>query len=74
MKHYKKLNVKITKEEILFEGKAINNYIDVINEYSSYGWTLNQVLALPSNEQDVLTTLEIILETEDEQLFQGFSY
>ena len=74
MRYYKKLNITLTDGKMFFGKNEIDNYIDIINDFASYGWKLNQILALPSHEKNTLLNLEIILETENEQLFQGFSY
>lgn len=74
MKYYKKLDITVKSNKLIFEEKEVDNYIDIINNYASYGWTLNQILALPSEDNTSLITLQIILETENENLFQGYSY
>lgn len=70
MKYYKKLDISVKTDKFVFEGKDLDSYITIINDYTQCGWTLNEILALPTEDKTSLIDLQVILETETESLSQ----
>ncbi|MDI9218222.1 MULTISPECIES: hypothetical protein [Clostridium] len=73
---YKILKVSMINYKLYYEGKEIDSYIDLINKYSKYGYSLSQVLSLPSEDTSTQLTLDIILQRDDSTspYNQGFPY
>ncbi|WP_195265099.1 hypothetical protein [Clostridium sp. 1001275B_160808_H3] len=75
---YKILKANMINYKLYYEGKEIDSYIDLINKYSKDGYSLSQILSLPSEDPSTQLTLDIILQKDGDlspyNENQGFPY
>ncbi|MBS6502080.1 MAG: hypothetical protein KH415_10695 [Clostridium sp.] len=73
---YKILKVNMINYKLYYDGKEIDSYIDLINMHSKDGYSLSQILSLPSEDASTQLTLDIILEKDNNasSYNQGFPY